>query len=233
MEPIRELIAAAEGESRLPEGHDDRFTGYGVMGLPFSTGHVLALRRFPASSVGPGYSAVWLRRPSGSWVMYADVSPALSCPRYFGSAVESASDHRIDIAWQDDRRFTVDIGDDVGLHWEVSLASTPVTRMMSAFSSAVPAALWSNRTFLKVMGAAAGPALRAGRIGLTGRAPNGQDFRANPRRMWFIPRSTARLQGEDLGSVRALPVQARLGDFWIPQRGIFMMGSSRFEAVED
>ena len=43
----------------LPSGGEERFAGYGVMGLPFASGHVLAMRRFPASSIGPGYSSVW------------------------------------------------------------------------------------------------------------------------------------------------------------------------------
>ncbi|MBP1135152.1 hypothetical protein JOE31_001384 [Arthrobacter sp. PvP023] len=232
MESIRSLIAAAERDSRLPEGEDERFTGYGIMGQPFSSGYLLALRRFSATSVGPGYTAIWLRRPSGAWIMYTDVPADVSCPRYFGSALEATSVHRIDVAWLDDHRFTVDIADDVGLHWEVSLAATPVTRAMSALASALPAKLWGNPAFLRVMGAVAGPSLQAGRIGLVGRVPNGQGFRANPRRMWFISGSTATLQGEDLGSLQALPVQTRLGDFWIPQRGIFMMGSSRFDAFD-
>lgn len=232
MESVRELAAAAERDAQLPGGEDERFAGYGVMGQPFSSGYILALRRFPASSVGPAYTAVWMRRPSGSWTMYTDVPPDVSCPRYFGNAVESTSIHRIDIAWRTDRRFTVRIGDDVGLDWEVSLASTPVTRMMSALSSALPPQLWSNRIFLRVMGAVAGPALRAGRIGLTGRVPNGQEFRASPARIWFISGSTATLHGQGLGSPRRVPAQTRLGDFWIPQRGIFMMGSSAFTSFD-
>ena len=47
--------------------------------------------------------------------------------------------------------------------------------------------------------------------------------------MWFVRESKAHLQGHSLGQTSALPVQDRLGDFWIPQRGIFMIGSSVFE----
>jgi hypothetical protein len=34
-----------------------------LMGLPLASGHILAMRRFPASSVGPGYTSVWHRGP--------------------------------------------------------------------------------------------------------------------------------------------------------------------------
>ena len=49
MEP-REIILNIEKSASLPLGKGDRFAGYTVIGLPFRSGHVLALRRFPASS---------------------------------------------------------------------------------------------------------------------------------------------------------------------------------------
>lgn len=55
---------------------------------------------------------------------------------------------------------------------------------------------------------------------------------ANPRLMWFIPKSTVVVRGEDLGSVGPVPEQARLGDFWIPQRGIFAIGGAFFQPFD-
>ena len=37
-------------------GTDERFTGYGVIGLPFASGHYLALRNMAATSIGPRLS---------------------------------------------------------------------------------------------------------------------------------------------------------------------------------
>ena len=74
--------------------------------------------------------------------------------------------------------------------------------------------------------------LRAGRLGLTGQVPNHQRFVANPMLIWAIGSSTARMGNQDLGSVGPLPVQARLGDFWIPQRGIFAIGRAFFEPLD-
>jgi len=39
-----------EAAASLPARGEERFNGYGVMGLPFRSGAVLAMRRFPASS---------------------------------------------------------------------------------------------------------------------------------------------------------------------------------------
>lgn len=217
--------AAGEGVT----GSEERFTGYGVTGVPFSPGYVLALRRFAASSIGPGYTSVWIRDPAGAWSMHGTVDPGLSCPRYFGAALESASTSRISLAWSGGQTLTVDVDGGAVLRWELTLRTTPVTRFMSAVSGAVPARLWHSRRFLKAMGAVAGPLLGAGRLRLTGHVPNGQRFDVRPRRMWLVAGSRAALQGRDLGKPTALPVQDRLGDFWIPQRGILMLGTAVFE----
>ncbi|MGN7150322.1 hypothetical protein ACTHQ6_15165 [Arthrobacter sp. SAFR-179] len=232
MKSIRAQALEVEQNARLTPGDDERFSGYGVMGLPFSSGYVLAMRRFPVTSVGPGYSSVWLRRPSGDWTIYADAAPEASCARYFAAGLADAVHCDVGVNWTADDAFTVTIGGDVDLIWQVELASTPVTAAMSAFMTALPNTLLANKPFLKAMGSAAGPVLSAGRLGLAGSAPNRQGFRAKPRRMWFISRSSATLGGDDLGSPQPLPVQTRLGDFWIPQRGIFVIGSSAFDRFD-
>ena len=72
-----------QDQPRLPEGDDERFTGYGVMGMPFASGHYLALRDMVASSVGPAYRAIWHRDPEGRWTIHttgarrADLSAVL------------------------------------------------------------------------------------------------------------------------------------------------------------
>jgi len=232
MKSIRAQVIDAEQNAALGPGGDEQFSGYGVMGLPFSSGYVLAMRRFPVTSVGPGYTSVWLRRPAGSWTIYADAAPEVSCARYFGSALEGAIQCHVSVDWTADNAFTVAIGGDVDLAWKVELESTPVAVAMSAVMTALPNMLLSNKAFLKAMGSAAGPMLSAGRLGLTGSVPNRQGFRAKPRRMWFISRSSATLAGEDFGIPQPLTSQTRLGDFWIPQRGIFVIGSSAFDRFD-
>lgn len=232
MRNVRNLVAQAEEHPELPPGDDERFSGYAVMSLPFSSGYVLGLRRFPVTSVGPAYTSVWLRTPTDAWTIYTNVDAAVSCPRYFGSALEATSVHDIAITWTDDESFEVSIGDEVDLRWHVRLGATPVTRVMSSFTHALPDGVWRNEAFLKAMNIAAGPSLHAGHVALTGRTPNRQHFRASPRRMWFVEDSTAAMGGIDFGPVAPLQTQTRLGDFWMPQRGIFMIGSAAFDAFE-
>jgi hypothetical protein len=58
MREPKDIVDEIEAGAALPEGEDERFFGYAVIGLPFDSGHVLALRRFPASSIGPAYTSV-------------------------------------------------------------------------------------------------------------------------------------------------------------------------------
>ncbi len=58
----------------------------------------------------------------------------------------------------------------------------------------------------------------------TGLTANGLPFDANPQRIWRVTEASATINGQDVGPSAPLPEQARLGDFWIPQQGIFAMG---------
>lgn len=229
MSDPRTLIEHLEGNSQLPPGNEERFSGYGVMGLTFKSGHVLGLRRFAASSVGPGYISVWHRDSDGEWRMYQNVDGGQACSRYFGSMVAETQFRNIELTWQGPAEFTVRVLDGPRLEWTVSLASVPVTQTLNAIASLIPGFLWKQPAFLKVMATVAGISLRAGRVRMYGRSPNGQLFVANPRMLWIITGSQASIDGQDLGGIGPLVVQARLGEFLIPQRGLFVIGQAFFE----
>jgi hypothetical protein len=222
-----EIVEDVERNAELPPGSGERFFGYGVMGLPFRSGHVLGLRRFPASSIGPGYRSVWHRDPSGRWTFYQDQPAELACTRYFGSAVEEVREGPIRIEWTGPCVFQVRAGDGE-LEWTVEVGSTPVTRLFNGVASVLPPRAWRSRRVLDVMSRVAGTALRAGRVRLTGQAPNGQRFVANPLSMWVATASNATVRGVDLGEMGPAPEQARLRDFAIPQRGMFVVGRAMF-----
>src|SRR5215207_1764411 len=219
-EPI-EIVEELEQRAELAPGSEERFLGYGVMGLPFVSGHVLALRRFPASSIGPGYRSVWHRDPHGRWTFYQDQPDALACTRYFGSAVDEVREGPIAIDWTGPRAFHVRAGDG-DLEWTVEVGSTPVTRAFNRVGSVLPSRAWRSRPVLDVMSRVAGTALGAGRVRLTGLAPNGQRFVANPLIVWVATGSKATVGGIDLGETGPAPEQAHLRDFSIPQRGMFV-----------
>lgn len=228
----REAATAMERGVVLPHGADERVTGYGVIGLPFASGHYLALRDFLASSFGPAYRSVWHRDPAGDWTVYSTTPPEQSCPRYLGAALAHPPvTTPIDVTWLGDAHLRIYI-DDV-LDWTLQVSSTPATRLMTAMSQRTPTSAWTNRAVLAVMGRLAGMMLSAGRMRLAGGMPNGQEFFAAPRRVWSIRASAATLGGRDIGPIGPLAKQDRIGDFWLPQRGIFFAdGTGRFESFD-
>ena len=57
-------LPAVRGHAPWP--NHEYVKGWGVFGLPFDSGHVLALRIFPENDFGP-YRTVWHRDPAGRW----------------------------------------------------------------------------------------------------------------------------------------------------------------------
>jgi hypothetical protein len=224
----REIVQQIERNPALPAGEGDRFAGYSVIGIPFRSGHVLALRRFPASSIGPGYTSVWHRNPRGVWTFYSTVTPDQACARYFGREIMHNVVTPIDIEWTDAAQFKVNIGET--FRWEVRLAESLSTRLMNSAASLVPNVWWQERFVLKAMGAVARFTLGAGKMNLIGKTPNGHQFIANPLRVWLIDSSHAVLNGLDLGPTGPLARQAWLNDFFIPQRGLFAVARGFLQA---
>ena len=144
------------------------------MGLPFTSGHILCLRRWPTSSLGKGYTSVWHRKPEGQWTFIQDEPPQRACSRYFGSVVAETLMREIEIVWSSPHDFTVKISGDYDLNWQVSLGQTLSTRLMNTAASAIPSAQWRNAAVLKLIGTIGSLTLGAGHLSLTGQVPNGQ-----------------------------------------------------------
>lgn len=216
----RQCADEAEAGPRLPQGNAERFSGYALMGMPFGQGLYLAYRRFTASSIGPAYHAVWLRRGDGRWSVYADAPPELSCNRYFGAAFSHAVQCPVSGHFNDP--FTLEVVVPGVLEWRIGLESTRAAGTLSAMASMMPAAAWRNDRLLGAMGRVMGPALHAGKLGMAGLVPNGQRFRARPLRVWTVGTAEAVIDGQDAGAPQPLATQEHLADFWLPQRGLFV-----------
>jgi hypothetical protein len=221
----------AETAPSLPPGNDERISGYGVMGLSFDSGDYLVLRCMTAASFGPGYRAVWHRSSAGDWTVYSTQDPEHSCERYIGAACSHPSVRtEIDVEWRDERTLHVHVGD--RLEWTVALHQTVVTRMFSVVGAVMPRWMWRRRVVLGVMGWMAGLMLGVGSVRLTGAMPNGQRYVAAPEQIWAVQDSRATLAGRLLGTPTPLPTQAAIGDFWLPQHGIFMRGFGLFDPFD-
>ena len=218
-----EYVESAEAQPLLPEGTEERVSGYGMMGIPFSTGHVLGLRRWTASSVGAPFTSIWHRDPDGRWTFYETNDCTVACSRWFGGGVDESRPTNISLTWESADRLRVQTGDG-HLDWLMTLGSSPVTRMMNGMAAMMPPAAWKSHRILGLMGRMATATLGAGRISLVGTSSSGYPFLANPWHLWRVVDSAATIGGMSAGTPAPLAEQTRLGDFWIPQRGIFAMG---------
>ncbi|MBI5949484.1 MAG: hypothetical protein HY875_15200 [Chloroflexi bacterium] len=231
MASARDQVLAAETRAALLPGVNERFSGWGIMGLPFRSGDVLATRRFPASSIGPGYTSVWYRNPAGEWTFYADVPPETACTRFFGSAVARAVVCPIVLEWTGEDRLHVEVPED-GLACDIVVGPTLASRAMNLVSAAFPEWAWRNPRALRLTAAMAGPMLGAGKLSMAGTAPNRQAFVANPRRIWVVKAARLRAGGREVNEPGPVTPQAQLGDFRIPQRGILAIGNAGFDALD-
>jgi hypothetical protein len=227
----QDTVASVLADPVLPRGDDERFVGFGIMGLPFANGHYLAMRQFPATSFAPPYVSVWHRDPSCNWTFYATTPGQQSCARYFGSATpKDAVQCDISVGWAGPWSARVEIPG--LLQWTFEFRATAATRLMSTVGTRLSESAWSDPTTLRRLSRVATRTLGVGDIRLTGRAPNGQCYMMAPRQLWVVADSRAVLEGRDLGSGGPLLRQARLGDFRMPQRGIGMVGSGHFETFD-
>jgi hypothetical protein len=216
-----------EHRRSLPRGHAERFTGYGALGVPFASGHLLAFRRFASSSIGPPYTSVWHRDPLGRWTFFVDVEPARACPRYFGPALHAVRSASIDIEWSGSHSVALHVPA-ADLHWTLRLATTPLALALGSAARFTPDPLWQAPGVLEAIGPVAGALLRTGALRLRGRAPAGQRYAIHPTRLWQVAASTASLAGLDLGTDVVAADAGALGDFLLPRRGLFAAGTAMF-----
>ncbi|AIY00432.1 hypothetical protein ART_0833 [Arthrobacter sp. PAMC 25486] len=216
----RACAELAESTAALPPGNDERFAGYALMGMPFSSGNYLAFRRFPASSIGPGYTALWLHRPNRGWTIYADAPPEQSCARYFGAGISETLLVKVESHWGGPFELTVGVSGVV--RWDLEFQETRTTTALTTVARRLPEGWWQRPRVLSGMGGFMGPALHAGKMRLAGTVPNGQSFQARPLRVWAVKTSHATIDGVTAGWPHMLPKQLHLADFWLPQEGLFV-----------
>jgi hypothetical protein len=218
-------IAEARGEAPWP-GHE-YVRGWGVFGLPFDSGHVLALRVFPQGSFA-SYRTVWHRDPAGRWSIFAD-APRLdvACPRYYGPACDRVGLSRIDVAWTGPRDLRVNM-DEPGLAWTLSVARSPVLGLLNPVAAAMPLSSWRPRALVRARELLAG-ALGMGRLELSGEMPSGHRGLLMPKRMYPVARSSATLDGTDLGRPTRLRENPTIGGVALPRRGVLSIGQAVWE----
>ena len=203
--------------------------GWGVFGLPFDSGHVLALRVFPHSTFGP-YHTLWHRDPSGSWSIHVD-GPALetACPRYYGPAVDHAGFAHIGLEWTGPASLQVTV-DETGFDWRLTATQPPVLAALNAVAPAMPTATWRPRSLLRARELMA-RSLGMGRLELSGVMPSGHVGTLMPQKMFLVDEARAELDGEDFGRPVQLSENPTIGAVPLPARGVLSIGQAVWEPL--
>lgn len=211
-------------------GHE-RFRGWGVMSLPFDSGHVLGLRVMPVNDYAP-FVAVWHRTPEGAWSMYVDGShPEVFCPRLFGPILVESGPANIRVSWRDEHTVRV-LMEEPTMEWTVRLASTPLTRVMNVVLPRIPIGLYRRRPVLSTMVAVSRTLLGLGTMDLAGEVPGGQQVLVRPDRIDLVDDSRATFDGIQLGRPAPAEENPRTGAFRWPARGIVARGEVHV-AIDD
>ena len=126
------------------------------------SGHYLAMRQMPASSVGPEHQTVWQCGPQQRYA------------RYFASNDSAQTTQRdIECSWDGSHSLRVGIVPDV-LDWRIEPAPTPASVLTAAIGRRLKSSTSRSKTFQRAVGPVAPCMLRTRRVGVGGTAPNGQ-----------------------------------------------------------
>jgi hypothetical protein len=200
--------------------------GYGVFGLPFTSGHVLALRVFPVNDFAP-YVTVWHRDAEGTWTIYYDAPRSdVACPRYYGPATSGVRPASIDLTWTGPGELSIHM-DTPRLDWTVQMVEPPLLRVMNVISRRLPLWTWQQPALLKPREWTA-RWLGLGRIQLAGPMPSGHVGVLMPQELFFVDRSHADLDGVDLGGPASLKTNPTIGTVPLPARGTFAIGQAHW-----
>jgi hypothetical protein len=201
-----------------------------VFGLPFDSGHVLALRVFLEGDFGP-YRTVWHRDPGGNWSIYVD-GPRLdtACPRYYGAACASTRLARIELSWTGPTTLRV-LMDTPSLAWTLTASETPTLRVLNAIGARLPLGSWRPPALLHTRERLA-RLLGMGELQLAGTMPSGHRGVLMPQRMYFVEDAIATLGGVDLGRPTHVKPNPTIGNVPLPARGVLAIGQAMWEILD-
>ena len=221
-------LPASRGRAPWP-GHE-YVNGWGVFGLPFDSGHLLALRVFPDNDFGP-YRTLWHRTPGGEWSIYVDGARLdTACPRYYAAACERTGFAHLTLDWTGPASLRVTM-DSPALEWTLTASATPLLRLLNPVNAALPLASWRSPTLLRAREAMA-RGLGMGRLKMSGVMPSGHTGTLMPKEMYFIDDSHATFDGVDLGHPVRLKENPTIGDVPLPARGILAVGGAVWEILD-
>lgn len=238
MSEVIGLLDLAAKLSHLPERRGQAFwrdheyvRGWGVFGLPFDSGHVLALRVFPENDFSP-YRTLWHRTPGNQWSIYVDGARLeTACPRYYGPACVRTDFAQIKLEWTAPASLHVSM-EKPSLEWNLSATQTPVLRVLNAVNPRMPLWTWQSSVLLRMREQLAKRVLHMSDIRMSGTMPSGHVGTLMPEQMYFINEASAVLSGGDLGRPTRGKSTPRIGEIPLPARGVLAIGQAAWKILD-
>jgi hypothetical protein len=226
-----ELERLTPSVEQSPWPNHEHVRGYGVFGLPLTSGHFLALRVFPINDFAP-YITVWHRDPDESWsIYYRAPRPDIACPRYYGAAARHIKPADIALTWDGPAELTIQV-DQPRLEWTVWMQETVGLRLINSISKGLPFWTWQKAWLLKPREWMS-RLLGMGNMKLSGVMPSGHFGILMPQRIYFINRTKVQLDGVDLGDPVKVSPNPTIGDVPLPARGIFAIGQAHWDILDE
>ncbi len=209
----------------------EHFRGYGVMMLPFSSGHLLGLRVFPQNVFAP-YCSVWHCTPEGEWSIYND-GPSLqtTCPRWWGPALRHAELTDIELNWAGPNELQVKMKEP-RLEWTMQMAAPSLLKGANAINAAIPLRAWKFKPFVRLQEWLAKQVLDMGNLRFSFVTPSGKDAVVIPQNIYIIRSSQAIWKGSDLGDPVRLSETPHIGKVPLPKDPVFMIGQA-YARIDD
>lgn len=219
-----ELSNPGRGRVASPWADHEMARGYGVMSCPFASGDHLGLRVFPHTQFG-GYTSVWHRDRNGGWRQYVSDAPVeYGCPRQWGPALEHAASASVTVTWDGPMRLRVHM-DEPSLDWELEVEASVPLRVLNLLHGRLPLTTWRPRVLVAAREWVA-RALGLGAVSMSGVLPTDGHLVAVLRRLYWVRRSTAILDGRDLGGLVELPSCPTIAGWPLPRRGVLAVGEA-------
>lgn len=226
-----ELSRLQARRGQAPWRDHEYVRGWGVIGLPFDSGHVLALRVFPENDFSP-YRTLWHRKPDGEWSIYVDgACLETACPRYYAPACAYAGFAKINLEWTGPVSLRVTMRDP-SLEWTFVATETTTLRVLNVISPRMPLWTWRSQLMVQTRELLANHVLGMGEIRMSGTMPSGHTGILMPQRMYFIDDATALLAGQDLGHPTTVSPNPRIGDVLLPARGVLAIGQAAWGILD-
>lgn len=211
-------------------GHE-HYRGYAGMVLPFSSGHMLALRVFPESDISP-YKSVWHCTPEGEWSIYND-GPSLNttCPRWWGPALKHAGLTGIELSWIGPNDLRVKM-ESPQLEWTMSMTAPPLLQALNKINASIPLWMWKKTPLMHLQEWMA-RRLGMGNLNFSFTTPSKKDATILLEQLFYIDSSEAVWKGRNLGQLqKKLNSNPTIGKVQLPTRPSFVIAQA-FARIND